>query len=190
VIRHLLIFVIGVVSLFGHGLEISSASIVQRSVNHLSLSLYYNPLKLLQADGNIAKMAMLSNMKEKEYEKEYTKFQDFFKKHLFIKIGDQDMLSPHFRFSHEDEFKKALQDSFMEMMAQKSQKDENSSGHHYHPPSLYVKLDGFIPKDAKDKSLTVHFPKEIGEVAVSFSRPIMQTLQPDSNGSIFLYDLD
>lgn len=166
--------------LAGHGLQISTATIVQRYGSHLSLTLHYNPLKLLQAENNMPRMAVLSNMSEEAYAKEYATIQQFFQKHLDIKIGERALFSPHFRFNPPEKFKKALRGAFMEAMTLQQ------SGHgHSHPPMLYVKLDGFLPKDANSSRLLVHFPKEIGEVMVSFSRPVIQTLQPDSNGSVF-----
>jgi len=180
--RLLLPFIFCIAPLFAHGLQTSTASIVQRHENHLSLSLNYNPLTVLHALEGHADLAALANMDDAGFQRKYLLLKTLFQSKLAIRVGGVPMESPHFRFSSDAAFKEVLRDAFMERMIPDTHHD------HAHPPMLSVKLDGFIPKNATTPLQAV-FPKEIGEVTVSFSKPLTKTLMPEINGTLASFPL-
>lgn len=170
-----------VVATWAHGLHANRAEIALRHTNHLTLTLYYDPVALLTASHRQLNFQALSAQKSDALKAEYRFIKNLLQETIRVRFGADELESGHYRFSKPEAFTDAVQSTFMESILNRQQ--------HSHQKSMYLKmeLDGFIPKGA-NTPLHVHFPKELAEVIVTFYRPVQQSLIPDSNGSDFRLD--
>jgi len=159
----------------------SRAYITLRSENHLSMRLNLDILELLEGIYKNQKkvfdfnsFANLSDEKLKlEFEAIKSKIQE-----IDIKVDNISLKSPYFRFAKFNNFKKRVKREFMNRVLDKHSKKEHKAS----IDNLTI-LDGFIPKNAKTKVLSINFPKEFGNILVTFAKPKTKVIKPDENSS-------
>lgn len=187
--KKVILFFLFTTFIYSHGLNIFTAYVTLRNTNHISLTLHFDLIELIEniykRDNKKFDLIKLANSSKKEFEKEYKKVKELFEKELTIKFNKTPIDSPYFKFFTIDEFKKGIRDKFMSTIIDK-QTHSHSHNHYFKK----IRVDGFMPKNQTKGDLNIHFPKEIEEVMVTFAKPRTQTIKADNNGSNFKLSID
>lgn len=164
-------------NVFSHGLNMTSAEIHLRHDNHITITLRTKLGELFNHINWAEKPASLVHMASAD-DKTLTAFSDQLK-HLFIQqmpisFSGQALESRHLRLPSADQLKKQLHTEVANNILLRipaHQKADNTQEN-----QLVVYVDGFIPQHNEQPLIEIIFPKALGDITVSYSKPQLQTL--------------
>ncbi|WP_440053498.1 hypothetical protein ACSLBF_11305 [Pseudoalteromonas sp. T1lg65] len=170
-----------------HGLQMTTAQIVQRQDNYLfitintPLSKLYQNINYADKPASIIHLANSSKQQIKVFREALLKL---FKEELTLSVAGKSLRSMRVSTLSAKELQKLLQ---AEMAAQVLNSAQGQSNHHHSDRKNYLRIevDGFLPEVNAPRVLNGQFPRALGQILVSYSKPQMQTLSPSEHGSIY-----
>ena len=162
--------------LYGHGLTMTTAQLTLRNNNHLTVTVSASLAELfngmnwqdkppslihLMADDGIALADFRGQLSQ------------LFLDDMPISFAGQALISPNLRLPHLPKLKQQIETEIAYSLMPNTDEHDRSN-------YLVVYLDGFIPKKAfaldGASSVEAVFPDVLGDILVSFNRPLVQTL--------------
>lgn len=169
-----------------HGLHMSSAHIVQRQDNYLyitietSLPALFKQLDYADKPASLAHLAAGSALQLNQFRQALVAL---FQQQLQLSVAGQPLQSLKVRLWSEADLHRHIQDEVAnELLA------ALPGGGHPHDGRdnyLRVEVDGFIASGANPRLLQATFPKALGQMMVSYSKPVSQTISPGTAGSVY-----
>ena len=176
-----------------HGLTMSTASVMIRNKTHVIVRLQYDPVLLLHqitsGKNPPPPLPLLANMPDELFEKQYHAIQSIFTQKLSLRFAGKPVHSVRLRFPTVPQFRKQIRARFMHevIQAQSKGKQEPHNDRQYYQT---IEADGFLPDSPTKGALEIHFPRELGQILVTFSQPQSQTLTPDDTGVLYRHFVD
>ncbi len=162
---------------YAHGLSMSTAQVTLRQNNHISIRIQTSLkalLSQLQWQGKPASVMALAAVNEKSIQPLSAALQDLFA-NMPVTIGAQSMASSQARLPSEKTLLTQVQTLVAQAILNKQQHKHVDA--HGRENYLQVEIDGFIPNGERSEELNIAFPKELGTIMVSYSKPSVQTLK-------------
>ncbi|CAM4155757.1 hypothetical protein [Pseudoalteromonas byunsanensis] len=178
-------------SLLAHGLQMSTAQVVQRQDNYLFITMHTPVAKLYQHmnyKGKPASLMHLANGSDQQLGQFRQALLELFRNNMNLSVAQQALQSVKVRVAPKEELKKLLQAELAEQILN-AQHHEQS--HDAEPKNFFrIEVDGFIAAgNDTPRVLSASFPKELGQVLVSYTKPQIQTLTPTEQGSQYIQAL-
>jgi len=156
-----------------HGLSMSTAQVTLRQNNHISIRIQTSLKELLaqlQWQGKPTSIMALAALNEKSVQSLSHALKNLFM-NMPVKVGSQTMASSQARLPSDKKLLAQLQALVAQVILKNKQ--------HGHDRDNYfnVEIDGFIPSGQHSRELNIAFPKELGTIMVSYSKPTVQTLK-------------
>jgi len=174
-------------TLFAHGLHMSTAQIVQRQENYLyitintSLSEIFNHMDYQEKPVSLVHMA---NGPAEQVSQFRQALLDLFREQFKLTVAGKPLESVNVKTVPTNKLRYLLQEEVAERIINSNVKHSN----HYLGRENYLRIevDGFISGDIEQRFLHANFPKELGQILVSYTKPSMQTISPDETGSQYI----
>ncbi|MCF6435790.1 hypothetical protein [Pseudoalteromonas sp. MMG022] len=177
--------------LLAHGLQMTTAQVVQRQDSYLFITIHTSVAKLYQQmsyQDKPASMMHLANGSEQQLGQFREALFELFRNNMNMSVAQQPLHSVKIRIATSAELKKLLHSALAEQVL--SSQHHEQSHHAERKNYLRVEVDGFIAASHDtSRVLSASFPKELGQVLVSYTKPQIQTLTPSANGSQYIQAL-
>ena len=163
--------------LHAHGLSMSTAQVTLRQNNHISIRIQTSLKELLaqlQWQGKPTSIMALATLSEKSVQPLSGALKALFS-NMPVKIGAQSMASSQARLPSDKKLLAQLQTLVARAILKNKQHSHVDA--HDRDNYLLVLIDGFIPTGQDSRELNIAFPKELGTIMVSYSKPSVQTLK-------------
>ena len=162
---------------YAHGLSMSTAQVTLRQNNHISIRIQTS-LKALLAQlpwqGKPASVMALATVNEKNIRPLSNALKELFG-NMPVKIGNQSIASSQARLPSDQKLLAQVQTLVAQAILKNKQHEQVDK--HDRDNYLQVFIDGFIPSGQHSRELNIAFPKELGTIMVSYSKPSVQTLK-------------
>lgn len=171
--------------LAAHGLNMTSVEVVQRQSNHLTLTLQtpLSPLfSRMEYPDKPPTLMHLAGGTEETLASFRQRLLALMQEQTRLLVAQQPLESVRIYIPPIEELRALIQDQVSEQVLNHSQSGSDSETSRHHN-TLRLALDGFIPDGPGPRTLEASFPKELGPILISYSRPQVQTLSPDDQGS-------
>jgi len=176
-----------------HGLKINTAQVNIRNDNHMIVRIRYDLMHFLHQlnQEKPLPLAFLANMSDQQLEQQFERIKAAFRDNLSIRLNNKPLQSMQFRFNSLPRFRAKIREQFMQQTRQqamqkngqnKQQKKSQTHSHDDQQQTFHmVNVDGFLPANHSNGNLAIDFPLELGEIMVTYSKPVSQTLKADAN---------
>jgi len=162
-----------------HGLSMSTAQVTLRQNNHISIRIQTSLKELLaqlQWQGKPTSIMALATVNEKSVQSLSYALKNLFM-NMPVKVGSQTMASSQARLPSDKKLLAQLQALVAQVILKNKQHGHENAHDHDRDNYLQVEIDGFIPSGQHSRELNIAFPKELGTIMVSYSKPMVQTLK-------------
>lgn len=159
-----------------HGLHMSTAEIVARHSQHLTIRIHTSLPVLfshMEYTGKPPSLIHLANGSDQQLAEFRQQLLVLFQEKMWISVGQKPLKSVKVRTYRTQVLKQKMQDLLAEAVLGQAGGHEDEQYE-----SLRVDMDGFIDTAAENQQLQIHFPEQLGEIMVTYSKPQTQTLQP------------
>ncbi len=177
-------------SLFAHGLQMTTAQIVQRQENYLYITVKTSLVEVfnrMKYQGKPASLMHLANGSAEQLNLFREALLELFRSQLKLSVGDKPLQSINVKTLPENQLRKLLQDDVAEQIL--SSKMVGMNHHSDRRNNLRIEVDGFIAANQEQRVFQANFPKELGQILVSYTKPEMQTISPGEQGSQYIQTL-
>ena len=173
-----------------HGLHMTTVAVTQRQGDHLSFTIHTSLTDLFNRmtyRGKPGSVIYLANGSDDEIKQFHRQILALMQKELNITVAQRPLQSVQVRTVPA----KALRELLLRDVAEHVLQAGVPADPNGNPRSNYLRIDidGFIPKGEGAPVLEANFPKELGPVLVSYTKPQMQTLAPGAQGSHYIQPL-
>ncbi len=173
-----------------HGLHMTTIEVTQRQGDHLSLTIHTALTTLfnrMQYNGKPRSVIYLANGSDDEIAQFRQQIITLMRKEMQLTVMEQPLQSVQVRIVPSERLREMLLHDVARHILQADVAHE----HNGNPRGNYLRIDidGFIPRGEGAKVLEAHFPKELGAVLVSYSKPQLQTVDPGEQGSHYVQPL-
>lgn len=175
-------------SAFAHGLDLSSAQVTLRWDNHISIKIQtpiaamFNQLDWESKPDSLQELLSIGDAQVDDFA---AAIRLFFEEQMPATVGGKPLESRRVVLGKSSELRKQLQAVLANTILNSHLGDAEHDRDNY----LQVVVEAFVPRDSGSRDLAIHFPKELGEIVVTYVKPLQQTLKPDSSGSIFQVEM-
>ncbi len=176
--------------LSAHGLQMTTAHVVQRQDNYLYITIETSVTELfnhMAYQGKPASLVHLANGSDVQLEGFRQALLGLFHQQLSLSVADRPLQSVQVRTLSVKQLRQLLQGVVAESVLNATVKQ---SAHHSERENyLRIEVDGFIAAETTERVLQANFPKALGEMMVSYTRPAIQTIAPTEQGSHYVQPL-
>jgi len=178
--KHFIIHIVCLVTIImsskiaAHGLTMTTAEIVLRHNNHVSITVRTALSSLFHEMKWAGKPSSLLHLTsdEKSLRQFRNELAKLFSEKMPVSFNNIAMESPNLRIAKLPQLKHQLQTEIANGILTSSTDHVPHDRQNY----LVVNIDGFMPQKIETAELNIIFPAELGDVMVSYSKPQVQTL--------------
>lgn len=186
----LCLMVFGTQTSSAHGLHMTTVSVTQRQGDHLSFTIHTSLTDLfnrMEYKGKPGSVIYLANGSDEEIVQFRRQILTLLQQKMQLAVTQQPLQSVEVRTVES----KALRELLLRDVAEHVLQAGVATDPNGNPRSDYLRIDidGFIPKGEGAQVLEVSFPKELGQILISYSKPQMQTINPGEQGSHYVQPL-
>ncbi len=178
----LLMSFLSVPEVLSHGLDMTTAQVTLRQNNHITIKINTSLKALLERlewQGKPANYIQLARLDVASLTALQVSLRALFESQMQVEIGGSNMISKQVRLPKEAELLSLIKQNVSAFILQQSANNQDSAKEIKGGRSRYLSIimDGFIDTSAQNKMLHINFPKVLGGIMVSYSKPSVQSFK-------------